>query len=333
MWELQKEVGTLRADAAVLALKLEAVEEGLRAIWEQGKGEDEDTYCRIRERASHLPFRGHPLAQVQSEEARRLYLLVLAKLALMDEDPSLKEDRLVVLQYLLSRSGLSDKLEDIVRMALESKDDVFKNLNDVLEQAMYKHLAVDALVMAHIQGEASEAALCYASGLCAVLGIQKDSLKIYMALAASVLEQKLDEQTLSSGQKESFLYELQSFTYYLEQYRVVALTRNAQIFDANTNNPLTWHVKSGEMVICGQSICTGRGVSKKANRIGKVYIFKSGIKQEVPREGISPSESFFYGLHDFVQTYCIVICPPYDSRQAVLEWIKGTKVLENPVIC
>lgn len=319
MWELQKEVGTLRADAAALAQKLEAVEEGLRAIREQGKGEDADTYRRVRERASRLPFQGHPLAQVQSEEARRLYLLVLAKLALIDKDPSLKEDRLVVLQYLLSQSGLGDALEDIVRMALESKDDVFRNLKDMLDQTLHKYLAVDAMVIANIQGEACEAAIRYISVLCGCLGIDKEKLPVYAALAASILEQKLADQSLSSGQKETFLYELKSFTSYLKQYRVYALTRNTQTFRANDNNPLTWYAKSGDAVKLGAYICTGRGVSEAADTQGKVYIFKS---------------EYSYGYWgEEKREYCIVICSPYDSQQAVLEWIRETGKLEDPVIC
>ena len=331
LFEVQNEVNAMQKQMAALSGQMEAVVEELRAIREQGKGEDKDTYRRIRERASRLPFKGHPLAQVQSEEARRLYLLILAKLALLDEDPSLKEDRLVVIQYVLSQSGLADELEDIVRTAMESRAEVFGDAMTILDKTMYKHLVVDALVMAHIQGEAGETVLRYVSSLCAVLQVKPETLPIYTALAASVLKQNLEEDALSDEQKESLYEELQQFTYYLPQYRIDSSQRLVQeekfdlgwglseVYGCDTK----WNVRSGQFVKKGESLSAMVGdvtyCGIKAEKSGKIYIFDGETNWE--RWG-----------HVILHSY-IVITPRYDSQKAVIQWAKEKGFVEDDKVC
>jgi hypothetical protein len=226
---------------------------------------------KIKTASRYIGFKEHPISETIGLYSSKLYLAVLTNLARLDIDGY--EEKLVFIQWILSKSKLDIGMEELLKYAYQFNNSELDELPEYIVDDYRLYLVLDALLVANIKGTSNEDSYSYIANICAVLGMKTIQAEVMTRLAKVILEQTASAINVN-GEEEIAKY-TGKFKHYLPKEfirrdRAMALYQNCRYTD------FKWRVKQGSYVNKDQIIAVYGTRNIIASRDGILFQFKEG---------------------------------------------------------
>lgn len=190
--DIQQEIRSLEGKVKDLSTAISSIYEEIDELRNAGDDEGID-FDMIRLMSGHLTFGKHPLGKLNGNFACQTYIKTLLSLVHVDRGSDCTVNRLIFIQYILTHSLLKADMETLFKSSLAITADSFKDIAEALPKQYRNHLIVDCLITGNIAGRANDGVLEYIASLCAVLGADKETLRMLSIVARGVLKQDLGQ--------------------------------------------------------------------------------------------------------------------------------------------
>lgn len=271
-------------------------------------------YSKIEIVAKQIDFGKHHLDKLNDGRACQIYLEMLLIIIRMDFETKTTMDRLIFIQWLLIQSRIDWSLEELVKDCYKIKKDSYHEFVDIIPKKYRENFMVDALIVANIGGTANKEILEYLAGLSAVLGIDKETIRILSLLSRIVLCQNIEFIN------KKYKYEVRK---HAKDYRFYVGTKmfekgcNAQreivieLSDDDVQN-FKWKVKQMQKVEKGDVIATYRKAEKRTGFSFSINYFTEEIQ--------APLNGTIFEFRDRGINYG-VIAHENDNKDSIKAWV------------
>lgn len=268
-------------------------------------------YSMIEVLAKQIKFRSHPLSELEDDRLHKLYIEMLLSIVNLDRgDKEITINRLVFVQWILSRSKLNESLEELFTDSLTLEKNFLYELEKDIPTKYKKYLLVDALIVANISGNANREILEYLSDLSVVMGIDAYILHELSVIARVALQQSM--VGLKRTDMEEVYRLAKSYSYYIESKVLTDCIRSlrkivVEISDKEAID-FKWNVNQMELVAEGDLLATYK-TSKHAMYTKKI---------------IAPSSGTIYLFRDSCKNYG-VLGHKNDNKDSIKAWVNNIR--------
>lgn len=319
--DIQQEIRELEKNMSSLTNDLKSIQSDI----ENMRNTSPDTgidYSKIEVLAKQIPFKNHPLGQLQNDSTSQSYLEMLLNLVRLDADRDATINRMAFVQWIQMKSKTNWTLEELYKDSFNITKESYYNFSEAITGKYRDYFMVDAMIVANVSGKANPEIMNYLAELSAILGINKERLQTLSLVAQVVLRQSADDirdelKVIKSSTNMFFYYNLN------DRMIEAALTVQRKfvkimesIFYENE-----WKVRDKQMVQEGKIIAIYETYDvhgdKNKHKVvapcsGQIHIFRANSK-----------EFGFFGINDsvFGKDFA-VIANKLDDREAIIKWLK-----------
>lgn len=195
--DIQQEIRELEKNMSSLTNDLKSIQSDI----ENMRNTSPDTgidYSKIEVLAKQIPFKNHPLGQLQNDSASQSYLEMLLNLVRLDEDRDATINRMAFVQWIQMKSKTNWTLEELYKDSFNITKESYYNFSEAITGKYRDYFMVDALMAANLGGKVNREILEYLAELSGILGINKEELKELSLIAHIALSQKNNINNLKS---------------------------------------------------------------------------------------------------------------------------------------
>ena len=310
--EVQQQIRELEKDIQSLDSKIQNVNKTLNHI-QKGKKKYTVDYRQISRLAKNIPFKSHPISNVQNEKISKLYAIVLLNIAKNESERKDIPESLIFIQWILQQSGIEYSIQDLLvelyKQNIETYEEVLRFPKDIQDS-----LIVDMFLVLHLcdkkQRSAQKRSKDYILNLLSIMHLEEKRIRVLSAVARSVLCQKVDEKSSAKEIADDFGHELKKYSYYLLDnfsygYEIIWKCRPVEIV-GNVN----WKIDSSQEVEKDQVIAS---VTKKQIGMGKINKEKTEIVVNEPGKVY-----FFRNDYIYYAVWTPLCC--VESKERIKQW-------------
>lgn len=311
--DLQREVRELEKNVSTIVRDLHNINSDIDVMRNTDSNEDFD-YDTIKFLANQIPFRKHPISNLQSEIVRRLYLQILLNIVCLDQNESRMNERLILIEWIRKESKIDLSLEDIYKDTCKMEKESFFDFVALTRIKYRECLIVDALVVAGVKGTANAEIYEYIAGLVEIFNIEKFRLRILAIIAKTALSQKVERMSMKEW--DDFREISVSFKHYIgKDVEDIGIRDLRQIViklaDTDVKN-FKWKVKQLQEVKEGEVLAT---YSEQKRTKGSFF---NWVEEPI----ISPADGTIFQFRDNCINYG-VLGHKTDNKDSIKLWVKG----------
>lgn len=274
-------------------------------------------YSKIENLANNISFDKHPLEKLDDSRICKIYIEMLLNIVRLDANKDKYQEitvnRLILIQWIKSQTKINLSLEDLYTDCYKIKSDVFNEMLVTIPNNYKDYFVVDALVVANLCGSANTDIYDYIAGIVAVLGIDKERLRILSLVALTALCQNISQ--IDDKDLYEFLSYAQLFKHYIKpEILNTAIYSFRQIIVVKLLNDkvqdFKWKVKQRQKVEKDDVVATYRKIGSPAYNVSHVT---KALK--------SPSAGTIFRFKDNGIIYG-VLSHETDNLDSIKAWVK-----------
>lgn len=332
--DIQQEIRELEKSMSSLTNDLKSIQSDI----ENMRNTSPDTgidYSKIEVLAKQIPFKNHPLGQLQDDSTSQSYLEMLLNLVRLDADRDATINRMAFVQWIQMKSKTNWTLEELYKDSFNITKESYYNFSEAITGKYRDCFMVDALMVANLGGKVNREVLEYLAELSAILGINKEDLKELSLIAHIALSQKNNIDNLQSN----IIARMSVFDNYMPNRIIKKLLKRERMITVEIHGSdaveFVWHKNDGDFVqkgeyigiiglsemekMMGKALTKGRKKRWYAVSSGKLFQFEN-LKVHKEEKGIWSAFSNQSNLYEDKNVFG-VIANEMDTKENVKNWL------------
>lgn len=273
-------------------------------------------FSQIEVLADRFGFRQHPLANLEEGRLCQLYLEMLLNIVRMDPEEQTEINRLVFIQWLKAQANIDWTLEDLYADSFRMNKTEYYEFAKGLTRKYRESFIVDALITAYIGGAANRDIMEYIAEQSAILGIDRERLRILSLTARVVLCQNICK--MGKSDMDGFLKCVRSYRHYVDGYVIEEAVKSlrdiaVEVRDEDCSD-FVWKVRQRAQVKQGDVIAVCR-IKTESRQWSYRYAYK---------ELKATSTGMLFQFKD-QKTYYGVIGHESENKEAIKAWVRSRR--------
>ena len=170
-------------------------------------------FKKLKVLARHIPFKTHPLSELNDRHCIKLYVEILMNIIRISPETSV--EKMSFVQWIIEKSKIDISFEDLYKESLEMNDKLLDEIVNYLSEDYKIYLIIDSMVIGNLTGQADVNTLNYIADICRVLGMKKDDINALAIISKAVLCQNADK--LSTTDTDKILKYIKKVNYYIDK--------------------------------------------------------------------------------------------------------------------
>lgn len=332
--DIQQEIRELEKNMSSLTNDLKSIQSDI----ENMRNTSPDTgidYSKIEVLAKQIPFKNHPLGQLQNDSASQSYLEMLLNLVRLDADRDATINRMAFVQWIQMKSKTNWTLEELYKDSFNITKESYYNFSEAITGKYRDYFMVDALMVANLGRKVNREILEYLAELSGILGINKEKLKELSLIAHIALSQKNNIDNLQSN----IIARMRVFDNYMPNGIIKKLLKRERNITVEIHGydavKFVWHKNDGELVqkgefigivglggigqMLGRTLANERNESWYAVSSGRLFQFEN-LKIYKEEKNIWKAFSNQSNSYEDANVFG-VIANEMDTKEDVKEWL------------
>ena len=272
----------------------------------QNRGDEIFDYETIRLLSHKIEFKSHPISRIKNEHTRKTYIELL--LTLLQADTDNIEEKIIFVQWILNKAKLEDDIEQLHHAAVLAGSSIYDDAGNEFSDDAKRYLVTDMIIIAGLNGEASDSALEYIADICALFEMSIEDAQLCSLIAKTVLLQGASK--LNKADRALIIPYMNKFSHYLSnEIRESVVSRNRTITVKISDKLIAsfnWSRQNGSYVSKGELIAKYRAMGWRFDEFQEVKAKATGC--------------LFYFKHNHY--YYGVISYESDNKDNIKEWVK-----------